>query len=211
MNHTEQETFPETRGLLRQLADLGDVRAPASIIPTVLARVGLSDAYWGLASPIGPVFVAYGDHGISALMAAEEPARFEDTYRARFGRNIRRIDQRPHALAQAIEACMSGRRTETLRFDLRGLTTFEEAVLRKALEIPWGQVRPYAWIAKEIGRPRAARAVGSALGRNPIPLLIPCHRVVRSDGRIGHYIFGSEAKRTLLRAEGVLPTDASVE
>jgi O-6-methylguanine DNA methyltransferase len=60
-------------------------------------------------------------------------------------------------------------------------------------------------VAREIGRPAAVRAVGSALGRNPVPLLIPCHRVVRSDGTISDYIFGSAAKRTLLRAEGVDP------
>jgi O-6-methylguanine DNA methyltransferase len=66
-------------------------------------------------------------------------------------------------------------------------------------------VRPYAWIAREIGRPKAVRAVGSALAANPIPLLIPCHRVVRSDGRIGAYVFGSEDKRAVLRAEGAEP------
>jgi O-6-methylguanine DNA methyltransferase len=206
MNHDERKNFYETRQLLRQLADLGDVQAPSSIIPTVLARVGLSDVYLSLEAPIGCVFVAFNDHGISALMAEEEPAHFEEAFRARFGRSVRRTDQPPHALAQAITAQLSGKRAKALRFDLRGLTEFEQAVLLKALEIPWGQVRPYAWIAKEIGRPRAVRAVGSALGRNPIPLLIPCHRVVRSDGRIGHYIFGSEAKRTLLQTEGVQPS-----
>jgi O-6-methylguanine DNA methyltransferase len=56
-----------------------------------------------------------------------------------------------------------------------------------SLEIPPGEVRPYSWIAREIGRPGAVRATGSALAKNPVPLLIPCHRVVRSDGRIGKY------------------------
>jgi len=64
-------------------------------------------------------------------------------------------------------------------------------------------VRPYGWVAREIGRPRAVRAVGSALGRNPVPVLIPCHRVVRSDGHLGNYGLGVPMKRTLLDAEGV--------
>jgi O-6-methylguanine DNA methyltransferase len=77
--------------------------------------------------------------------------------------------------------------------------------LIKAREIPAGQVRPYGWIASEIGRPKAVRAVGTALGRNPVPLLIPCHRVVRTDGRVGDYAFGPPAKRALLAAEGLDP------
>ena len=105
----------------------------------------------------------------------------------------------PAGLAAALR---SGRAT-SLRYDLSGLTPFERAVLIKTLEIPSGEVRPYGWVAREIGRPRAVRAVGSALGRNPVPVLIPCHRVVRSDGRIGNYGLGVPMKRTLLSAEGV--------
>jgi len=92
-------------------------------------------------------------------------------------------------------------------FDLRGLSDFEQAVLRKALEIPRGEVRPYAWIAAEIGHPRAVRAAGTALAHNPVPLLIPCHRVVRSDGRTGNYALGAEAKRAILQAEGARPDE----
>ena len=93
-----------------------------------------------------------------------------------------------------------------LRFDLRELSEFEQAVLLKALEIPRGEVRPYGWIAREIGRPKAVRAVGTALAHNPVPLLIPCHRVIKSDGHLGRYSMGGdEAKRTILRAEGVDP------
>ena len=90
--------------------------------------------------------------------------------------------------------------------DLRGHTDFERDVWAKALEIPTGEVRPYGWIAGEIGRPKAVRAVGTALGHNPVPLIVPCHRVVRSDGTIGQYSLGGPAnKRTILRAEGLDP------
>ena len=84
------------------------------------------------------------------------------------------------------------------------MTEFERAVLLKALEIPRGEVRTYGWIAAEIGHPAAVRAVGSALRKNPVPVLIPCHRVVRSDGHVGQYALGgTEAKRTILAAEGL--------
>lgn len=76
-------------------------------------------------------------------------------------------------------------------------------MLRAAARIPRGQTRPYAWVARQAGRPKAVRAVGSALGRNPVPLLIPCHRVTRSDGALGDYVFGVGAKERLLRAEDV--------
>jgi O-6-methylguanine DNA methyltransferase len=67
------------------------------------------------------------------------------------------------------------------------LTPFERAVLKAALDIPLGETRTYAWIAQRIGRPGAVRAVGQALRKNPYPLIIPCHRVVRSDGTLGKY------------------------
>ncbi|RZT84848.1 O-6-methylguanine DNA methyltransferase [Pseudonocardia sediminis] len=87
------------------------------------------------------------------------------------------------------------------RLDLRGLSEFEHDVLDATRRIPAGQVRPYSWVAREAGRPKAVRAVGSVLGRNPVPLLIPCHRVVRSDGAPGEYMFGPDHKRALLRDE----------
>ena len=78
----------------------------------------------------------------------------------------------------------------------------------KALEIPRGEVRPYGWIAAEIGRPKAVRAVGTALGHNPVPLIVPCHRVVRSDGMIGQYSLGGPRnKRTILAGEGADPDE----
>jgi O-6-methylguanine DNA methyltransferase len=78
-------------------------------------------------------------------------------------------------------------------------------VLAKALEIPRGEVRTYGWVAREIGRPLASRAVGRALGRNPIPFIIPCHRVVGSGGRLTGYAFGLPLKRRVLQREGLDP------
>jgi O-6-methylguanine DNA methyltransferase len=96
-------------------------------------------------------------------------------------------------------------RSRGLTFDLRGLTPFATGVLEGARTIPPGEIRPYAWLAREVGRPRAVRAVGTALGHNPVPILIPCHRIVRSDGHIGDYAWGSAVKRRALAAEGLDP------
>ena len=87
--------------------------------------------------------------------------------------------------------------------DLRGLTPFQADVLAVTRTIPPGETRTYAWVAEQVGRPRAVRAVGSALAANPVPLVIPCHRVTRSDGTTGDYALGAEAKVALLAAEGV--------
>ncbi|MGH2513551.1 MAG: methylated-DNA--[protein]-cysteine S-methyltransferase [Candidatus Limnocylindrales bacterium] len=114
----------------------------------------------------------------------------------------------PPRLTAAIQRRLAGDRRVSIPLDLRGHTPFERAVWRKALEIPRGEVRPYGWIAGEIGRPKAVRAVGTALGHNPVPLIVPCHRVVRSDGLIGQYSLGGPAnKRTLLASEGLNPDE----
>ena len=115
-----------------------------------------------------------------------------------------RAGKLPAALDRAIIRRLGGDRRVGIDLDLRGHTDFERDVWQKALEIPRGEVRPYGWIAAEIGRPKAVRAVGSALGHNPVPLIVPCHRVVRSDGMIGQYSLGGpENKRTILSSEGV--------
>ena len=85
--------------------------------------------------------------------------------------------------------------------DLRGLPAFTHAVLKAATQIPYGEVRSYRWLAQRLGKPKAARAVGNALARNPIPIIIPCHRVVRSNGTIGGYALGTGLKKRLLEME----------
>jgi O-6-methylguanine DNA methyltransferase len=89
--------------------------------------------------------------------------------------------------------------------DLAGVSDFQRRVLEAARLIPFGEARPYAWIAARIGHPRAVRAVGTALGRNPVPLILPCHRVWRSDGGLGGYIFGAAVKDRLAALERATP------
>jgi methylated-DNA-[protein]-cysteine S-methyltransferase len=83
----------------------------------------------------------------------------------------------------------------------RGFTDFQLRVLEETLRIPFGRVRAYSWIAKRVGSPGAARAVGSVLRKNPYPLFIPCHRVVKSDGTLGRYSGGKGVKRKLIEFE----------
>ena len=174
--------------------------APTPLAGRVLRAVREADDYVEISGPRGSLYVAFNDEGISCVDAAGRgPEAFEEYFVGRFGRALRPADAPPRGLAEAL-ATGDGRK---LRYDLRGLTEFEVAVLRKALEIPKGEVRSYGWIAREIGRPKAVRAVGSALGHNPVPVVIPCHRVVRSDGMIGNYALGAPMKRELLDTEGV--------
>lgn len=196
----------DTVGVARALRSLGAEPAPATLLPAVLERVGLGDAYWRLESPVGPVFVAHGGAGISMVTRARSAEDFERAFRRRFGRPVRAEKSVPPARIRALVENVKGQGRRELRFDLRGLSEFERAVLLKALEIPSGEVRPYSWIAREIGHPGAVRAAGSALAKNPVPLLIPCHRVVRSDGHIGNYsLGGARNKRRLLEVEGAQP------
>jgi O-6-methylguanine DNA methyltransferase len=189
--------------MVRQLRDLGTLSAPPTVLPAVLERLGQSDAYTCCESPIGPVYVAYNGLGISAVMSAASATAFEEAFRARFERPVHQVTDPPDQLARFWKQLWTGQTRSTPDIDLRGLTGFERSVLEKAREIPRGEMRPYAWIAREIGRPKAVRAVGTALRRNPVPLLIPCHRIGRSDGRVGHYAFGATAKQTVLASEGV--------
>ena len=90
-----------------------------------------------------------------------------------------------------------------LPLDLEDNTPFQMKVWQALRAIPYGRVRSYGWVARKIGKPRAARAVGSACGANPVPLLVPCHRVVAGDGSLGGFSGGLLNKRRLLKLEGI--------
>ena len=182
--------------------------APPGLAHATLVAVGLADDYAVIDSPIGPLRVAWNGRGVSAVEGASDDAAFEARFHARTGRSAQRREALPAELARKIGRRLAGDRHVRIDLDLRGSTPFEQAVWMKALEIPRGEVRPYGWIATEIGRPKAVRAVGTALGHNPVPLIVPCHRVVRSDGMIGQYSLGGpENKRTILADEGADPEE----
>ena len=195
-------TTPTIETALTHLA----TSAPSSLRLNVLVEVGLMDRYARIGSPIGPLAVAWNGLGVALVDAELDDAAFRARHAALTGRDAVPAERLPDRLAGAIERRLGGDRRVRIDLDLRDHSAFEQDVWRKALEIPRGEVRPYGWIAAEIGRPRAVRAVGTALGHNPVPLIVPCHRVVRTDGTIGQYSLGGPAnKRTILAAEGLDP------
>lgn len=135
----------------------------------------------------GSFDVAIGDHGVSAVKLANGVVR-------------------PPVEKDFADALYDHTRGEAaaLRLDLQGIRPLAQLTLAKLLEIPFGEVRSYSWVAREIDRPAAVRSVASAVAENPIPILIPCHRVVRSDGHLGDFSLGGpEMKRKLLAYEGL--------
>jgi O-6-methylguanine DNA methyltransferase len=184
-----------------ELQRLGSLKAPAGFAERVLASAGVADSYARFDTVLGGVYVAWNRNGVSAAARYPSADEFEAWFRKDVGRLLVAAEP-PAELASKIADTLNGK--PRLRFDLRGLTEFQQSVLEKARDIPYGQVRPYSWIAREIGHPAAVRAVGTALANNPIPYFIPCHRVVRADGVIGNYGGGGpEAKKQILNLEGV--------
>ncbi len=180
--------------------------APAHLADDILVEVGLADRMAPLETAIGTLWVAWNGCGVAAVDLAEDGPAAAVRHTATCGRRTLVADVLPAALARPIRRRLAGDRSARIPLDLRGHTDFELAVWAKALEIPFGEVRPYGWIAAEIGRPKAVRAVGTALGHNPVPLVVPCHRVVRTDGTIGQYSLGGPGnKRAILVAEGLDP------
>lgn len=102
---------------------------------------------------------------------------------------------------EILEFFAGDRRSFDVTVDLTGLTDFQRSVLETTAEIPFGETTTYGQIARRLEKPNASRAVGSALGKNPVPIVIPCHRVVRSDGSLGGYTAGTGYKEQLLELE----------
>lgn len=131
--------------------------------------------------------------------ATAEAAILKHSPRARHNRSVMR------ELVKAVRRYFLGRHTEfnTLPVDIFGATDFQQRVWSITRAIPYGQVRTYRWIAMGMGRPHAARAIGNALGSNPIPLIIPCHRIVNTNGALGGFSApgGIELKCRLLKLE----------
>lgn len=190
--------------LVAALERIGEVRAPDTLLPRVLDAVGGGARFASVATEIGEIWIAWMPRGVRAAMRFVTADEFAQWYSTRFGAAPARVDALPDALRRSVLGVLAGDARAQVDFDLDGLRPFEREVLQTALRIPRGEVRPYNWIARRIGRPLAVRAVGTALAHNPIPYLIPCHRVVRADGHIGNYGGGGPTqKRAILGWEGV--------
>jgi methylated-DNA-[protein]-cysteine S-methyltransferase len=185
-----------------QLAELIE-QPPGDLERSTVIEAGAGDLVSIVDSRFGPLWVAWSRIGITGL----SPAFVSPTVET-FIDHHRRVSYKASSLPRSLESeigdALESGVQEGLRFDLRGLSVFQQSVLEACATIPVGAVRPYGWIADELNKPGATRAVGTALAKNPIPLLIPCHRVVKSDGSIGNYAFGPEMKRDLLISEGAI-------
>lgn len=168
-------------------------KAPAATTRAVALGTGIATGFSVFEAPVGEVAVTFTPDGVQAVRLVEEVG--PEVMEAR----------PPRAWGDRIHRALEEGRPGDLPLDL-SVTPFRRKVLDRAASIPKGEVRSYGWLARHVGSPGASRAVGSAMATNPVPLIFPCHRVVRSDGRIGAYSLGGpDNKWKLLRHEGADP------
>ena len=166
-------------------------------------REGLVDVAFDVAeSPVGDLLVAVTDRGLCRI--AYRPDDALDELAADFGARVLRIPRRTDIVRRELDEYFAGtRRDFDLEVDLSSAPVFQRQVLRQLALVPFGQVTTYGALAAKVGKPRAARAIGGAMNRNPIPIVLPCHRVIGSNGSLTGYAGGLDRKAKLLRLEGV--------
>lgn len=164
--------------------------------------------YTCLPSPVGMLGVVATDRGLCRLDLNVDPLTFRDQLEHRYHCSVIESDHHFTGMRETLEGYFNGAVTDfNVKIDFVEGTAFQRRVWQALTTIPYGQVRSYAWVARQIGQPKAVRAVGQANGRNPVAVIVPCHRVIRNDGTIGGYGSGIEIKEELLRREGVSLTE----
>lgn len=160
-----------------------------------------------LVTPVGRVYVGFKDERIAfiGLDRGESPEAVRERVEHRLRRLVTAGDA-PAWLTKLFDDFFKTWTVDQDSVDISQLTPFEQAALKAAAQIPPGEVRSYAWVAQTIGKPKAARAVGQVMARNPVPLFFPCHRVVDSSGELHNYGYGIEMKARILRMEGYTRT-----
>ena len=170
------------------------------------AAADLVDVGYDVAdTPVGPLLVAASDAGVCRISYDPDPDRAAETLARTHGPRVLRTPRRVDAVRRQLDEYFAGSRREfDLDWDIRWLPEFQQEVLRELARVPYGAIATYGGLAARIGRPRAARAVGGALNRNPIPIVLPCHRVVGATGSLVGYAGGLDRKQRLLELEGAL-------
>jgi methylated-DNA-[protein]-cysteine S-methyltransferase len=212
-----QDVYRQFEGVAYCLSCLPVVEPPQSLVPRILDHIRSTvrarrsqvapDSLALLESPLGTLAIAWREARITFVGIARE--QDDEAIRAFVERRLRRpvrSAEPPAWIAEAVDNFFHTWRVDARFLDDSGLTEFERAALRKAAEIPPGEVRSYGWIAREIGHPHAARAVGQAMARNPLALFFPCHRVVDANGALHNYGYGIEVKARILNMEGYRTT-----
>jgi methylated-DNA-[protein]-cysteine S-methyltransferase len=170
------------------------------------AEAGLLDvAYAHVDSPLGPLLVAGTERGLVRLAyPTEREDAVLDGLAARLSPRVLEAPERLDPVRRALDEYFEGRRPDLdVPLDWSLTSGFTRRVLQRTARIPVGQTLTYREVAADAGSPAGSRAAGNALGSNPIPIVVPCHRVVRSGGALGGYTGGVERKVFLLRLEGV--------
>jgi methylated-DNA-[protein]-cysteine S-methyltransferase len=165
---------------------------------------GLLDVAWTTVdTPVGPLLLAGTPEGlVRVAYASEDHDAVLQSLADRISPRVLRAPARLDAAAHQLDEYFTGRRTAfDLPLDLRLSAGFRRAVLTRLREVAYGTTASYATLAAATGSPRAVRAVGTACATNPLPVVVPCHRVVRSDGALGNYVGGVAVKRALLDLE----------
>lgn len=160
-------------------------------------------------TPLGDLWLAASRVGLVAVEWSPNELKFQEYLVKRFKCSLEKEAGRLALTAEQLNEYLQGRlRNFSIPIDWSIMRPFQQAVLKSTLAIPYGETRRYGEIAGEIGRPRAARAVGRAEATNPMPLVIPCHRVIGSDGKLRGYAGGAglPTKEWLLKLEGAIMT-----
>jgi len=180
-------------------------REAAAALEAAARREGLLDVAVGnVASPVGRLLVAVTPRGLVRVAYPEETRVLEELA-ATLSPRVLESAAATDDVRRELEEFFERKRTSfDLAIDRRLMGPFARKVLGATARIPFGRVRTYGDIAARIGSPRAARAVGNALGSNPVPIVVPCHRVVRAGGDLGGYGGGPERKAALLALEGAI-------
>jgi methylated-DNA-[protein]-cysteine S-methyltransferase len=159
--------------------------------------------YSKVKTDLGDFWIACSSRGITSVCSGAETATaFKKAYRKRFGTYPLNRDI-PGSYKKALRMAIKGRPVPSVDVDWTCFTAFQRKVLKKLQKVPAGKVQTYAWLARQAGHPTAARAVGNVMAQNPIPFLIPCHRIVPASGGIGNYGLGRKLKKELLSREGI--------
>jgi methylated-DNA-[protein]-cysteine S-methyltransferase len=175
------------------------------------AAEGLLDVGYDIVdSPLGELFVGVSRRGLCTISYDVDPERKLEQLTRGYGARILRSPKAVDATRRQLDEYFEGKRRRfELEVDLRLAREFGRIVLKELAAVPFGQVMTYGALAARAGKPRAARAVGTIMNRNPVPIVLPCHRVVGSNGSLVGYAGGLERKQTLLRLEGALGAGAA--
>jgi methylated-DNA-[protein]-cysteine S-methyltransferase len=169
---------------------------------------GVLDLAYDLAdTPTGRLFVGVTDRGLARIAFDPDPEALQDRLARTFGSRVLRVPRAVDGVLRQLDEYFEGRRHEfDVEIDLRlAASEFSRAVLAELARVPYGRLTTYGALAQGAGKPRAARAVGTIMNRNPIPIVLPCHRVVGANGSLVGYAGGLERKQQLLALEGSVP------